>query len=583
MGVLAVSGVKGAAYGDAFFGGNFLFNRDRLGPDGTYDDAADALDIGHLRYPGGSITEHYFDPSDPDKATAVEASTGRVFELTGFTEFMTWAEDTGRSVTIVLPTARYVGDTRDANGDRFAQIDEDEIRTFVRDTLDGVYGNPRIDAFELGNEYWGTGLSTAEYGRIAARMAQIVQEEIDAHGGAALDQQIDILVQAGHNFGSANLSTEYSAYGTPLAQIEAVIADYGLNVDPDELMYGNGTVAWPVVQNLILLGEIRGTEGFDDIDGVAEHLYSLAPEVISTRAFSLDVLNRTWGAEIPGLELHVTEWNVATQSPLLDRNEDYGLKAAQEMLQMTEAMQAAGVDATHFWPVQQNTPNDLTGNEGQTPLTVQGEMFRMMRSSLEGTRPVGFQGADWGETEVRSEGALLHGFYAPDRMVFFVTAGQDGAATMFDAGGLFDGHGAVSVTRLGVPEGMNPTAASTPAQVETLDPQGVLVDGELRVDLDPWEILQVVIENPLWTTTFLDATSPDAPAPVTLPDGNDWQAGDDPGLPPMTNAPPTDQPPDDPDDGDPDADLDTGDDGGGMGGMGLILLLPLLLLGGIGG
>ena len=407
-----------------------------------------------------------------------------------------------------------------------------------------------------------------------AQMAAIVEDEILAHGGTALSDQIDILVQAGTNFGSANLSNEYAVYGTPQAQVEAVIRDYGLDAAPADCLYGNGQVAWPKVQNLILLNEMRDTAGFEVVDGVAEHLYSLAPEVPATRAFSLDVLNATWGEEIPDIELHVTEWNVGTQSPLLDRTEDYGLKAAHEMLEMSEAMLQAGVDAAHVWPVQQNTPNDLSGNEGQLDLTVQGQMFRMMQESLEGTQALRFQGAAHGEHEVAAGGAELHGFFAEDRMVMFVTAGAEGADTVFGTGGLFDGHGAVTVTRLGVPDGQNPTSADAPAEVTGLDPAQVFADGELTVQLAPWEVLQVVIENPDWTAGFLTATDPDldvprpsAPpsAPPALP----------PALPPPDPTDPTDLSPDDPDE----LDVDDGGGGGGMGGIGLLLALPLLLMG----
>ncbi|MEM7489076.1 MAG: type I secretion protein, partial [Pseudomonadota bacterium] len=50
-----------------FFGGNFLANRDQIGEDGTTDELIAELGVTSLRYPGGSLTEHYFDISNPDQ------------------------------------------------------------------------------------------------------------------------------------------------------------------------------------------------------------------------------------------------------------------------------------------------------------------------------------------------------------------------------------------------------------------------------------------------------------------------------------------------------------------------------------
>ena len=57
----------------------------------------------------------------------------------------------------MLPTQKCLSLQVDANGDRYAQIDEETLRGFVKDTLDGIYGAPAIRAFEIGNEYWGSG------------------------------------------------------------------------------------------------------------------------------------------------------------------------------------------------------------------------------------------------------------------------------------------------------------------------------------------------------------------------------------------------------------------------------------------
>ena len=65
----------------AHFGGNALALRDRVGDEGTYDDVARTLGVEHIRYPGGSLTEYYFDIRNPDNDIVVNSETG---EATSF-------------------------------------------------------------------------------------------------------------------------------------------------------------------------------------------------------------------------------------------------------------------------------------------------------------------------------------------------------------------------------------------------------------------------------------------------------------------------------------------------------------------
>jgi len=56
---IAAERLLGQEIGPSYFGANILATRDRLGPDGTYDDMANQLGINAVRYPGGSLTERY--------------------------------------------------------------------------------------------------------------------------------------------------------------------------------------------------------------------------------------------------------------------------------------------------------------------------------------------------------------------------------------------------------------------------------------------------------------------------------------------------------------------------------------------
>ena len=248
--------VSGQQYTQEIFGANILASRDQLGEDGTYDNAAEALGVQHIRYPGGSLTEDYFDLSNPDNTTAIDPDTGREVELLPYTEFMTYAEENDIDVTIVLPTRNFLTEETDANGHRFADVDENALRGFIQDTLNGEHGSPTIRAFEIGNEYWGSGeMDSLEYGRVASQMAQILNDELDSHSeGDTAYSEVDVLVQNGQNYGSARLVGDYDHLDTAEEQLEAIMEDYNVELD-ESFVFNSGNISWARVANEIILSE----------------------------------------------------------------------------------------------------------------------------------------------------------------------------------------------------------------------------------------------------------------------------------------------------------------------------------------
>ncbi|MEL6205723.1 MAG: hypothetical protein AAFR47_10500, partial [Pseudomonadota bacterium] len=189
--------------GAELFGTNMLFDRDRVGPDGTFDDAIEHLSIDHVRYPGGSITEWYFDITNPDarEVWAIDREDWR--EIMPLSEFLGWAGDAGVGVTLVVPTSSLL-----APGDLGTRSPKDsaysEIYTFITEVLSGVYGDADIRAFEMGNEYWLEGRMTQhEYSAISNVMAEAIQDAIDDHRareGLGPDwQEPDIVMQVGQS------------------------------------------------------------------------------------------------------------------------------------------------------------------------------------------------------------------------------------------------------------------------------------------------------------------------------------------------------------------------------------------------
>ncbi len=572
--------VFGTAYSDAVFGSNILFDRDQLGADGTFDDKVELLAIDQIRYPGGAITERLFDIGNPDATERFDPERGEVVELLPFSEFMAYAEANDIGVTIVVPTCACLSSGRDANGDRFPITDVEELRGFIRDTLDGVYGSPRIDAFEIGNEYWGSGeMTSVEYGRVAGERALLLREELDAHPNAEQFADTRILIQDGHNFGSANLSDKYADLPDGASQLAALEQDYGIELG-DEALYPNGSVAWAYVANELIQAELDPEE-IAAIDGLVVHLYSTQTD--NSRDFPFRIIEQSWEAETFGeLDLVVTEWN-QKNTTALDARQDYGLVQAHEMLNIVEVFAEYGVDAAHVWPLQQNTASSLARDEGDPALKVPGEMFRMMSESLPGTRPIELEGARGGETELSQGGLDAHAFASNEKLVlYFVSTDEGGFSGDIGFEALVNGYDGAALRVLGVENGVNPGEANARPVVEELDPADFLEGATLDVSLDAREILEVVLSEPDFTPEMQAALAQGASDDSDLGDPGDGVDAGDGGLDIPIFQPDT-PPPEEPGSDAPDSPGSDGDDDmGDMLGFGLLAALlaglPLLLL-----
>ncbi|MFP4327633.1 MAG: type I secretion protein [Paracoccaceae bacterium] len=553
---------------DQLFGGNVLAPRDRLDEDATFPEIVDQLGVDEVRYPGGALSEALFDIGDPDRRSVTDPESGDEVEILPISDFMQWSEDNDKAVTLVIPTRTYLSEDTDDNGERFAQIDEPELRGFLRDVLDGTYGAPELQALEIGNEYWGSGeMSSLEYGRVASRMAEIIDEEISTHPDAEQFAETDILVQVGKNNNFADLSEQYEDYDDPREALAAIEEDYGLNLPEARFTYESGEVAWPRIANELILSEFDTESEREAIDAVVSHVYSRAPAEPGSRTYEMDLVDSTWEREFPDIERYATEWNVSADTALYDRGEDYGLQQAHEMLNIVEVMGVSDVTAAHAWPLQQNTANTLGGEVGETELTPGGAMFSLMQEALPGTRVVDLDPGSR-ETEARDEGIDAHLFAGSDRLVMYLASTSDDPEdTVVDMSNLVSDPGTLTATRLGVREGDDP--GSTEARpVLTDEPAEDLLDGtELDVSLGPREILEVRMDGPSLTPEFEAAL---AEAEAEDPD------------PPAQDDPPDDTPEDPEDDGEDEEDRDeaSGDDGGFGGAIAALLLLPLLFLGG---
>ncbi|MFD0860426.1 type I secretion protein [Roseovarius aquimarinus] len=544
------------------FGGNVIATRTEEEPQDSFVAPVEALGVTSLRYPGGSLTEQFFDLSDPDAVRAIDAATGETTDFIPLSEIMGYAAETGRSVNIVIPTRDQLSETAtDANGDRLPEVDAETLRGFVRDAISGRYGPAEVQSFEIGNEYWGAGqMNAAEYGRLSAEMTGIIDEEL-----LALQEefpqaaQTEILVQIGQNYNFSSLDEVYE--GVPN---DAALADlnetYGLDLTEENAVYGSGRINWQFVNNKIIVERFQEAGRLGDVDGIATHVYSKAPDFPNSRYTDISQFQRSWLEERPDLETHVTEWNQKAATSVYEDERDYGLYQSHEMLNLMEGFMKNGVDQAQVWPLLQNTANALAVGPTLDAPAAPGEMFRMMSETLPGKRLLDFQ-PEGRETEMPAGAVDVHGFAGGGDLAFYIAsnAREEVTQTDIDVSQLVAEVQDVSIRVLGVEEGAAPGSNRSAAVLEEMDAAEIYRDGFIEAVLAPGEIMEVRMTGVTPTEAF---------APSFLAPGDDL-------LPPI--------PPEEEDPPDEDVPAVPVDDGGGMDlGMGAVLL-PLLLLAGLAG
>lgn len=366
---LPKTGQIGETISSAMFGGNFLFDRDRVGANGTFDDVADNLGVTNLRYPGGSITEDYFDIENPNNTTTTD-SNGNVVVLMPLDEFMAYAGSAGNSVTIVIPTRDFLSNDTDGSGVRFENVDVAAITRFIKDVMAGVYGDADISAFEIGNEFSGSGQMTAtEYGRVAS----------------ALTRHIDTAIE--------EFITENQPQDGWVEPSIAVQAPF-----------------FSQVENQDILDQFSSFE-LTKVDAVTAHFYAEGAYSRITDEYNPKFNNLdTWQqATQQNIDYFVTEWNAKSPQSL-----DDGLRQASVMLEMMQRMIVEGVDAANVWPLQQNNETSLSNAEGVTTLTAAGQAFRWMSQSLIGTNLL--------DITPPNTNVDIHAFQGADRVIVFISS-----------------------------------------------------------------------------------------------------------------------------------------------------------------
>lgn len=495
MGNLQLHGLEGQEIEQSLFGGNVIATRGELEGDGQYADAIEDLGISGLRYPGGSITEYYFDINDPDKELAIHSETGEAKSIIGLSEFLSYASENDQQVTIVIPTRHYISDDVDENGNRLASVDEAGLRQFIQDTASGVYGDADIRAFEIGNEYWHSGdMNSIEYGRVAADMIDIIDDELSSiEGDDTSGNQIDILVQMGMSFGTGNLTSEANTEDPELT-VEYFENTYGYEFS-DDVYWSSGGVNFNHITNVMIIDELQNDGVFEFVDGIAAHVYSFDSDYSQT--FELEQIKETWLTHDDELDIHATEWNLKGVTDQLDGDQDYGLNQAHEMIQLVETFVSYGVDVANVWPLIQRTDNALSHGFSHDDPNVPGMIFKMMSENLPGKRILDFNADDSQATAAKFDDYSVHGYANQDDLLLYVASEhKEGVLDVtLDLTSLATGYGELEIQILGVADGENPFDSRSTAEIEQLNASEAVFDGFLEVPLDPGEIIQIIVKD----------------------------------------------------------------------------------------
>ncbi|MDG1211533.1 MAG: calcium-binding protein [Paracoccaceae bacterium] len=372
------SGLKSEDFvSEQFFGGNFLFDRDRVGDGGTYDNKASSLAIDFFRYPGGAISEAYFDLKSPDLNHA-----NPDVDLLTLSDFVAYVESVDGTAALVLPSIRYMRALMDD------EMTEAEVRKEFTDFLyklkSGGFGDASVFThFEIGNEYYAHRSNDWNAAVEYADFAPIIAEEIRKVFG----QSVKISVQAGIN--NRENKTILDAF-----------------LDKGDL-----------------------------VDAVSFHNYPWQLESVEGRRLlkmeNIDLWSELGIAE----EEYLSEWSISNQGRNGDGERissdeiDDGMARAVATIEMAVGYMKAGIKAASVWPIQQNTRGDMAGNEGETfethsgklsenDLTLTGEAFRLMAEALPGKKLT-----DVGNTLLVEGGQVfVHSFESSDELVLFVSA-----------------------------------------------------------------------------------------------------------------------------------------------------------------
>ena len=453
----------GSVIGAEHFGTNYLFHHDRVGEDSTFPEIMDRVGIDLIRYPGGTVTEEFFDISNPT-ATTQQSSFGRnPRDVTPIQDFLEYAEHSGSKAIIVLPTYRYFDlETREIDPNA-----EAIIKDFVRDVLSGAYGNAQIDGFEIGNEWYQTRFdwTAEEFGELQSKMGFWINEVIEENPNWA---DAGVYIQGGRG------------------------DDDGNGIEDDQELAAQFT-----------------QEELDAVDGLISHFYASTgsgnPLILGGAVNRrLNEAAKYWDtSDETGLELVVTEWNIGGDGP--DNTSVTGLMRSVALLNVFSNMVENGVDMAAIWTAQAPGPASLSNKEGDDYLTSTGYLYRMMRRELVDTQAVDMAQDDNIRAANGDPIGRTYLFESDNKTVIYLASGVGETINLnVDFREYMGADSNVHVTILGAAEGAQATDYRVEASMRTISDGQLGNDGRNTLTLNDYEVAQIVITNGTGVRLFGD-------------------------------------------------------------------------------
>lgn len=494
-----------------------------LAPGSSVTTVIDGLAGSLLRYPGGTQTETYFDPSNPDNPHPANIfdgdETASFFE--GISDFMRVVAAQDMAAVIVLPTGRYFDKTAVANGYLGADA-EDQITTFIRNLLRGAYGAGAVAAFEIGNEWFNAlllhdssensnGWTAAEFGILQGRIVEIVDAAIRAALAAGeASESPDIWVQSSQNgardldksgiYDNREILAGLSAQA--LAAIDGVVDHFyqPTNVpDTDGDPYRAQTAADVTPLDVIGRSFVPGSR----IARLAQDGWQVRGEG------ALDIIASEWNVRAERNTVSYLDANGETVAPELSGDQALitGFERLPIFLALFADMVVSGVDQALVYTAQAIAPEGGWGSlsrNGAETLTPTGLLFDMMSRALPGTRLTDPNGdgaltrAEYVFKDTQGDDAGVSYTYAfanQQKIVVYYASGSD-QRLEFSIDGfaeyLAKGY-AISATAIRLAPGSSATAAGAEgtAQDLALPPAG----GAIQLSLGAYEVVQITLSK----------------------------------------------------------------------------------------
>jgi len=395
---LTPTGTPGARVSDAMFGANTLAHINTINE--GLDRTIGTFGISTIRWPGGSVSENHFDPKNPDVPLPVSRDPDEksVFKDTvmTFTDTMQWAAANKTGISLVIPTRHLLTDKGTIDPQGVA-----DMRAFLTDVLakGGKYADAAIASIEIGNEYWGTQLTAAQYGAIANTLVGVIDAVITATKPAVTPQ---ILVQQGTAYGVDNLAGGQYAHLSWGDKIRQANADIIAQLSP---------------------------ESKAKIDGAISHFYYVDRDANmghhTSDPWSERMVQDMWRKAGLADSVHFTEWNVRMRDGIAAGEPNFA--AGGILIEQFEIMMRMNPGAAYIWPVNQSTNNDLAGPTNSDPgkLSINGAAFKLLSDH---TRGMAYQEMNV-EADARFESSL---YTSPTAAVVFISesAGKTLADTL---------------------------------------------------------------------------------------------------------------------------------------------------------